>query len=78
MTELFVVLFLLLFLLLTVRYSVAHRPVVGSRHKDPNAGEPPEPVKWKPDLSRVPTLPPIRRKHGKERDNLEIRNRRAS
>jgi hypothetical protein len=74
MTELLVV----LLLLLTVGYSIAHRPVIQSRQKDPNAGELLGPVKRKPDLSRVPTLPPIRRKRGIRDGGQDLRNRRAS
>lgn len=75
-------LLVVLLLLLTVGYSVVNRSEMGSPHKDRNLEGPLEPLKRKPDLSRVPTLPPIRPKHsirdGTHNGIQDLRNRRAS
>lgn len=79
-------LLVVLLLLLTVGYSVVNRSEMGSPHKNPNLEGSLEPLKRKPDLSRVPTLPPIRPKHstrdgthnGNHNGIQDLRNRRAS
>jgi hypothetical protein len=60
---------------------LARRAALPVRHTEPARKEPEERPKPKPDLSKVPTLPPIRRKHGGGAtgpDDPEMTTRRAS
>ena len=60
---------------------LAWRAMLPARHEEPARKGPEERTKQKPDLSKVPTLPPIRRKHGRGatgRGDPQIPTRRAS
>ena len=74
MTELLVA----VLVLLAVGYLVAWRTTPESRNIEATRDEPERQTKQKPDLSKVPTLPPIRRKHPPGREDRDPGTHRAS